>query len=55
MYLSDGCKGISEEEVSNKLDEIVSLFPCITEKDTFIASLTSLLANRLLNNLNISE
>ena len=46
---------MSEDEVSDKLDDIVSLFECITEKDTFIASLTSLLANRLLNNSSISE
>ena len=54
MLLTTGLSGISDKEIDAKLDDIISLYSCITDKEAYIASYTSLMSNRLLNNSSIS-
>ena len=50
-----GLKQISEEEIEQRLDAVVRLFCCLHGRDTFIASYTNLLAQRLLNKTSVSN
>lgn len=50
-----GLNQISIDEVEKKLEAIVRLFCCLHGRDTFIASYTALLANRLLNKTSCSN
>jgi len=50
-----GLNQISIDEVEKRLEAIVRLFCCLHGRDTFIASYTALLANRLLNKTSCSN
>lgn len=50
-----GFKQVSESEVEKRLDAIVRIFCCLYGRDTFIASYTNLLAQRLLNKTTVSD
>lgn len=44
-----GFKGISEQEINERLDAIIKLFCCLHGRDVFIKSYTKYLSSRLLN------
>ena len=48
-------KQITDDEINKKLDAIVRLFCCLHGRDSFIASYTNLLAQRLLNRTSVSN
>ena len=50
-----GLKSLSEDEVEKKIDAIVRLFCCLHGRDTFIATYTLCLAQRLLNKTSASN
>jgi hypothetical protein len=50
-----GLNQISIEEIDKKLEALVRLFCCLHGRDTFMASYTALLANRLLNKTSVSN
>lgn len=50
-----GMKQVSEDEIEKRLDAVIRLFCCLHGRDTFIASYTNLLAQRLLNKTSVSN
>jgi len=48
-------KQLNDIEIEKRLDAIVRLFCCLHGRDTFIASYTNLLAQRLLNKTSVSD
>ena len=49
-----GLKGISDVEVSQRLDAIINLFCCLHGRDTFLKQFSKELGARLLNKTSIS-
>ena len=50
-----GFKQLTDDEIDKKLDAVVRLFCCLHGRDLFIATFTSLLAQRLLNKTSVSS
>ena len=50
-----GLNQITNDEIEKRLESLVRLFCCLHGRDTFMASYTALLANRLLNKTSVSK
>ena len=50
-----GLKGLTEDDVNNRLDTIIGLFRCLHGRDIFMKSYEKELANRLLNKSSLSN
>jgi hypothetical protein len=50
-----GFKGVSEDEINERLNDIIRLFCCLHGRDVFIKSYTKHLASRLLNKSYLSK
>lgn len=50
-----GFKSLTDDEIDKKLDAVVRIFCCLHGRDTFIATFTKLLAQRLLNKTSVSN
>jgi len=50
-----GLKQLNDDDIGKRLDAIVRLFCCLHGRDTFIASYTNFLAQRLLDKTSVSN
>ena len=50
-----GLKGLTEDEVNNRLDAMIGLFRCLHGRDVFMKSYEKELAGRLINKTSLSN
>lgn len=50
-----GLKGLSEDDVNNRLDNMIGIFRCLHGRDVFMKSYEKELASRLINKTSLSS